>query len=154
MSRRDEFIQPSIGTPFDNTSNGFSATDAQSAIEEAKQLGANASRGPTICGFDGTGSVGRWLEFFANNPSNNNPFILAENAELIAVSISSSSNSTGTVSIFKNGSSIQTISLSASKKAAVSSLSHPLIALDELSLRVTSGSISRPTVFMFIRTTI
>lgn len=138
--------------PFDNSTNGFTSTETQSAVEEAKQLAANSSRGPTICGFDGNGSTGRWLEFFANNPSNNNPFIIAENNELIAVSICASTNSTGTVSIFKNGVSIQTISLSASRKNAVTGLTHSLVSLDELSLQVTSGSITRPTVFMFIRT--
>lgn len=138
--------------PFDNSSNGFTADNDQAAIEEAKATAAASSRGPTICGFDGTAANGRWLEFFSNNPSNNSPFIVAENNQLVAVSISSSASSTGTVTIFKNGTSIQTISLSASKKNAISSLSINLVALDEISLEVTAGSISRPTVFMFIRT--
>ena len=34
MTRRDEFVQHSRGTPFDNSSNGFTSTDAQGAIEE------------------------------------------------------------------------------------------------------------------------
>lgn len=142
----------SVSIPFDNTTNGFTATEAQSAIEEAYSLGAETSRGPTIAGFDGTASSGRWLEFFANNPSNNSPFIVAEDSRIIAVSISASSNSTGTVTIYKNGSSVTTLSLSASRKNAASALSIDFTSLDELSLRVTSGSISRPTVFVFIRT--
>ncbi len=138
--------------PFDNSTNGFTSKESQSAIEEAKQLASEVSRGPIICGFDGNGSTGRWLEFFSNNPSNNNPFIIAEPNQLIAISISASSNSTGTITIFKNGIALTTISLTASRKNSVNGLSFNLTSLDELSLRVTSGSIARPTVFMFIRT--
>lgn len=145
-------IQVAEETPFDNNGNGFTSVEVQSAIEEAYSLGAATSRGPTVCAFDGTGSSGRWLEFYNNNPSNNNPFIVAENNRLIAVSISASSNSTGTVTIYKNGVSVQTISLSASRKNAISSLSVNFVSLDEISAKVTSGSISRPTLFMFIRT--
>jgi hypothetical protein len=154
MSLRDFFVQVAQTVWFDNSTNGFISTDTQGAIEEAMLLAANSSRGPTICGFDGSGSVGRWLEFFSNNPSNNNPFIIAENNKLVAISISASSSSTGTVTIFKNGTFLTTITLTASKKNAVSGLSLSLAPLDEISLQITSGSISRPTVFMFIQTTL
>ncbi len=140
-------------TPFDNTSNTFISTNVQAAIEEAYQTAANASRGPTVCGFDGSASSGRWLEFYANNPSDASPFIVAEPAELIALSIvTASTSATGTVTIYKNGVSIQTISLTAQKKNAISGLAHLLSTLDEISVQVTSGSISRPTVYIFIRT--
>jgi len=139
--------------PFDNSINGFTASNAQTAIEEAKTVAANASRGPTIAAFDGSASTGRWLEFYNNNPSDNNPFIVAEPAQLVAVSIVTSAGSaTGTVTIYKNGVSLQTISLAAQKKNAVSGLAHNLVSLDELSLQVTSGSITRPQVYLFIRT--
>jgi hypothetical protein len=153
MSSKQITITPvAKSTPFDNTTNGFTAADVQAAIEEAKTTAANASRGPTNCGFDGSAGTGRWLEFYANNPSNNNPFVIAEPAQLIAVSISAASNSTGTVTIFKNGISLQTISLSASRINRIKSLTHSFTDLDEISVQVTSGSISRPVVYMFIRT--
>lgn len=139
--------------PFDNSTNGFSSANVQGAIEEGYVGAANASRGPTVCGFNGTASAGRWLEFFSKNPSNDAPFVLAEDSELIAVSlVSSSSSSTGTVSIFKNGVSIQSISLTSQKKNAISGLSHSISSLDELSVQVTAGSIFGVTVYMFIRT--
>lgn len=152
MSKHISITPVAESVPFDNSTNGFISEEVQSAIEEAYNLGAATSRGPTICGFDGNASSGRYLEFFANNPSNNNPFIVAENNRLTAVSVSSSSNSTGTITIFKNGVSVQTISLSASRKNAISGLSVDFAALDEISASVTSGNISRPTLFMFIRT--
>lgn len=138
---------------FDNSTNGFIATNTQAAIEEAYTLAKNASRGTTTCGFDGTASATRYLEFFSNNPSNNNPLVMPENSQLIAVSVSASSNSTGTITIYKNGVSVQTLSLTASRKNTVSGLSISFNTLDELSVAVTSGSISRPTVFLNIRTT-
>lgn len=140
-------------TPFDNSLNGFTATEVQTAIEEAYQAAANASRGPTICGFDGSAGTGRWLEFYANNPSDANPFIVAEPAELIALSIvTSAASATGTATVYRNGSAIQTISLAAQKKNAISGLTHLLSTLDEISVQITSGSISRPNVYIFIRT--
>jgi hypothetical protein len=42
--------------------------------------------------------------------------------------------------------------LSASRKNAISGLLIGFAPLDEISVQVTSGSITRPTVFMFIRT--
>lgn len=146
-------IQDASETPFDNSINGFISQESQSAIEEAYSLGAATSRGPTVCGFDGSGTAGRWLEFFSNNPSNNSPFILAEDCELIAVSlVTAATSSTSTVGIYKNGVLVQSISLTAQKKNAISGLQIPFNSLDELSTQVTSGSISRPTLFIFLRT--
>jgi hypothetical protein len=146
-------IQIAEETPFDNNSNGFTSVDVQAAIEEAYALGANASRGPTTCGFDGTASTGRWLEFFSNNPSNNNPFIIAEDSELIAVAIvSSSATATGNARIFVNGVNTQNITLTAQKKNRINGLNISLNELDEISVQITSGSISRPNVYLFIRT--
>lgn len=147
-----EKSQVAKSIPFDNSSNGFTADEAQTAIEEAKLLAANASRGSTICGFDGTASVGRYLEFFSNNPSNNSPFIVSEPSQLIALSVSASSNSTGTITIYKNGVVLTTITLTASRKNRIKNLALNLTDLDELSASITSGSITRPTLFMFIRT--
>lgn len=153
MSKKLIDISPvSRSIPFDNTTNGFTSTEAQSAIEEAKNTASDASRGPTLCGFDGNAATGRWLEFYANNPSNGNPFIIAEPVELVAVSVSASTNSTGVITIFKNGVSLQTISLSASRKNRIKGLLHSLTDLDELSVQVTSGSITKPVLYMFIRT--
>lgn len=148
------FITPvARQVPYDNTVSGLTADDTNTAIDQAYAQAANASRGTTTCGFDGSASAGRYLEFFANNPSNNNPLIMPEASDLIAISISSSANSTGTVTIYRNGVSVATISLAATRKNTVSGLSIPFVPLDELSAAVTSGSITRPTLFLNIRTT-
>lgn len=141
-----------IEIPYDGSTSGLTASNVQDAIDVAYAAAASSSRGAIICGFDGTASVGRYLEFFSNNPSNNNPFIVAENSQLVALSISASSSSTGTVTLFVNGVSTQTISLAAATSNRVSGLSALLTPGNQISLEVTSGSISRPTVFIFIRT--
>lgn len=142
--------------PFDPTvipSYGFTATDVETAIYEAANLGADASRGGVIGSFDGTASTGRWLEFSANNPSDLNPFIIAEPGQIRSISlVTSAVSATGTVTIFKNGVSIETIALAAAKKSAKTSLFLGLASLDELSMQVTSGSIARPQVTLFIQT--
>ena len=138
---------------FDNSTNGFTSTRVQPAIEEAKTVAGLSSRGPTVCGFDGTGSSGRWLEFYQNCPSNNNPFIIAEPAQLEGLSlVTSSATATGTVRVFKNGVALQDLSLTAQKKNRVKGLSWNLTDLDELSCEVISGSITRPILYLFIRT--
>lgn len=145
-------IQEASDTPFDNSINGFTSDEVQSAIEEAKTSASGASRGPAICGFDGTANVGRYLEFYSNNPSNNNPFIVSEPSQIAAISISAASNSTGTVTVYKNGVSLLTIALSAAKKSRTKSLAFGITDLDEVSAKITAGSIDRPLVALFIRT--
>jgi len=132
--------------------NGFTSTEVQAAIEEALALAKLVSRGAVMCGFDGSAGVGRWLEFFTNNPSNLNPLIIPEPSELISLSLSASTNSTGTVTLFNNGVESTTISLSGNRKARVKGLSIAYIDLDEISLKVTSGTINRPTLAICIRT--
>lgn len=146
-------ITPVASTvPFNNSANGFTSTDTQAAIEEAKALAANSSRGGLICGHDGASSVGRYLAFYPSNPSNTNPLIIPEPSELVALSISASANSTGTLTVYRNFVPVTTISLSSSRKNRIQGLEINLTDLDELSVSVTSGSISKPMMTLFIRT--
>lgn len=152
MSGRDYISDVAESVPFDNTSTAFVSDNVQDAIIEAYNIASNASRGPTVVAYDGVANVGRYLEFYSNNPSSTNPFVISEPAQLIALSISASVNSTGTVTIYKNGVGVQTLSLAASRTNRIKGLTHLFTDLDEISASITSGSISRPTVFLFIRT--
>lgn len=131
---------------------GVTAVEVQAALEEIYNLAKNASRGAIGCGFDGSASTGRWLEFFANNPSDNSPFVVPEPSILRAISASSTSNATCVITVFKNGVSVATLTFTAAQVARNKTLSVSLTDLDEISIQVTSGSISRPTFFMFIQT--
>jgi hypothetical protein len=144
------FISPvARSVPFDNTTNGFTSVEAQGAIEEAKTT-ANGSRYCVMCSFDGTATTNRWLEFSANNPSNNDPFIAPEVGILKSFSLIVSANSTGSLIVTKNGVTIQTISLAAARKIAVTGLNVAIASLDEIRVMVTSGSFSRPQLATFV----
>ena len=137
--------------PFDNSTNGFTATDTQSAIEEAKSSAIGTARYVIQCGFDGSASHGRYLEFIGNVACDQTPYVVAANIQLRELSISVAANATVTVSIIKNGSTVESISLSGSKKAIKTGLSVSFSALDEMQFKVTSGSCSKPLVLAFIQ---
>ena len=75
---RDKFNQVAKSIPFDNSTNGFTATELQSAIEE---IGASASPGFSFG--RGSAGAGTWLNRVGEIPSNragvtigiNNPLI-------------------------------------------------------------------------------
>lgn len=92
-----------------------------------------------------------YLDYFSGISSFDSPLVLAEPVQLVAVSISTKTNSTGTASIRKNGVEITTISLSASQANAISGLALNLIVLDEISIYVPSGSLDRPVVTLFMK---
>jgi len=138
--------------PYDNSSSLIAASDVNTAIDLVYNLAKNASRGSINCGFDGTASTGRWLEFFANNPSNANPYIVPEPGIIRAISASASSSSTGVVTVFKNGVSVATLTFTAAQSARDKTLNISVTDLDQISVQVTSGSITRPTFFIFIQT--
>lgn len=149
-----EFILPvAKSVPFDNSSNSFTAQETQSAIEEAKATATGLIRYAIPCGFDGSASTGRWLEFHANAPSDGSPFILAKNSYLRGISVSIASSSSVTFTIYKNifttPVSISTLSIVSSRKAYVENLSVSLNENDEIGVKVTSGSGSKPVLFLF-----
>ena len=72
MSRRDEFVQHARGTPFDNSSNGFSSTDVQSAIEEVVAGAASTVKAGYKANTDFTGSPKKaTITFITPFPSTN-----------------------------------------------------------------------------------
>lgn len=155
MANNSPFIystQVASSIPYDNTSSGIASTDVQAAIDEVYNLAKNASRGSIGCGFDGTASSGRYLEFFSNNPSNNSPFIVPEPGIIRAISASSAANSTCVITLFKNGVSIATLTFTAQASQRNKTLNLSVTDLDKLSVQVTSGSISRPAFFIFVQT--
>lgn len=142
-----------LAVPFDNATNGFTATETQSAIEEARTNAASKSRYALMCAFDGTASTGRYLEVSKNVPSDATPFVIPVASKLREISISSSNSATVTVTIYINGvvTVLDTISIAAARTAIKSGLNHTLNAGTTLAVKVTSGSSSRPVVFLFIQ---
>lgn len=105
------------------------------------------------CSYTASAGVGRYLQFYPPNPSDAGPFLLVSNARLVGLSVVSSANSTGTASIFKTSdlvNSIASISLAAQNKNSDTSLLVSLLAGESLAVRITSGSIQKPGVGLYL----
>lgn len=148
----EAFNQRFLSNPDRN--NGFTSRNTQEAIEEAK-ITAPGTAGPyaAISGFDGNATTGRWLEFLTNIASNVSGHVIPEAASIKYLSVAAQTNTTCTFTIYKNGISLETLTLTAQRKNNKISLNHVLIALDELSVQVTSGNCAKPTFNIFIKVT-
>lgn len=141
--------QVARGTPFDNSTNGYVSTNVQDAILESLSTSIERARFTILCAYNATANTGRWLEWFQSVPSDTNPFVYPRDSVIKELSLSVRSSATVTIRLFKNGIQVQDISLVSSKAATLTSLSLPFAALDELSMRVTSGTCSKPVLFIF-----
>lgn len=94
----------------------------------------------------GNASSGRWLSN-EGNPSNNTPWLSTEICEIRKLALAVEGSATATATIYKNGSAVDTISLSAAS-SGVKTLTTPiaLVSGDKLSAQITSGSCTRPTL--------
>lgn len=72
------FIFPAAeGVPFDNSTNGFTSTDTQAAVEEAKTSSIAKSRFVITTTFNGTIGNNQWLGYSELMPGNNVPIRIA-----------------------------------------------------------------------------
>lgn len=134
-------------TPFDNASNTFTATDVQAAIEEARDTArGQASRYAVIFGLQGNKS-NAWLNVFASIGSDSSPYVAAEPGEIKAMSVANKNSSGTTIyTLYKNGVAVDTLTRSGTQTAFEAGLTIPIVAGDELSAKITTGS-SNDTVF-------
>jgi hypothetical protein len=142
-------------TPFDNATNGFTATETQSAIEEAKSTAEGKARWMATAGFDGNASTGRYLEFNSNVDSNQSGLIIPVPTILKELTISVNTAATVTFSIYSwNGTTetlLTSISTSAARYNRVTGLNIALNYPNEIRVKCTSGSCSRPITFLFFQ---
>ena len=141
---------------FNNASNGFTSTNVQAAIEEAKNTASGGTaRWMASPGFDGTASSGRYLEFSSNVDSNQSGLVIPLACTLKEISLALNTSGTVTFTVYTwNGTtetSITTISTSSSRKAIVTGLNIALVTNAEIRVKCTSGSGARPIVFMFFK---
>ena len=98
------------------------------------------SRLNAACGKTGNAGTNTYLEFFRAISSADSPLIIAEAGELKSVSVSMKNSTTVTFSIQKNGSEIETLTVTSDKKGSKIGISEVLAVEDELSVVVSSGS--------------
>lgn len=143
--------QPALGTPFDNTTNGFASDNVQGAIEE---IGASASPGFSF-GRSGNSNAGTYLNV-DSVPSNQAGRIVPLTSGFITdVFLTCQTNATCSLQIQRRVgntfTTIYTISLSNERKKT-ESVSGVAVSLgDELCVRVSSGSISNVVFGLIIR---
>jgi hypothetical protein len=140
---------------FDNATNGFTATNAQAAIEEAKTSAPGTqARYAIIFAFDGNASTGRWLEQYKSVPSNNSPFVLANATVIRGLSLSCAANATSVVGLYRSGVQIATLTITAARTAFNGGLNISATAGQTLSAKVESGTCSRPVFSVFLQTNV
>lgn len=139
---------------FNNSTNGFVATNDQAAIEEAKNTATGRARFLGCCGFDGNASSGRYLEYNSNVDSNISGFVIPRAAKLKELSLVHTANSAVTFQILSwNGTTetlLTSINTTASeRKKSVTGLDIALTANIELRVKCSAGSCARPIVFQW-----
>jgi len=135
---------------FDNATNGFTSIEVQSAIEEAKTTAEGKARFVIALGFDGNGSTGRWLELATNVPSDISGYIFPVDSYIKEFSGVCASSTTVVFGVYKNAVQIDTLTLSSVRKAT-KTVTLTATSLDELSVKINSGSCVRPMVFIHSR---
>lgn len=149
MTVRSTPVAKSI--PFDNTTNGYTSTEVQGAIEEGVSSAIATARYSVFCAYESNANTGRWLEFTRGNASDNSPYIIVGPTTLEELTlVTANATDTTTVTVFRNGVLLTTISLSA-EKSKVTFPNLLLNDLDLLSLQITAGSITKPQVQLFLR---
>ncbi len=114
------------------------SASAGSGFEYSKQMGKNGNAG-----------VGKWLDYHHNISSADVPFSVPKAIELKAIAADIRVSSTVTFTVFKNGSSLETLTITSSMKDKKIGLTHSLAVGDFISVKVTSGSASRPLFHLF-----
>ena len=128
-------------------------TQAGTWLFEANYMGGTGGgNGIMAFGFDGNGSTGRWLESLTNIASNNTPYTIAGSKAIRSFSLGGTigSNFTSTVTIYKNAVALDTVSLATQNNNTKLNLNHLLVDKDKLSAQITSGSIARPVLVLWL----
>jgi len=101
-------------------------------------------------GWDGKANPGRYLEFFKNNDSFQMPYPTRKDGTITDITYVGRKIDTGALEIKVNTTTVYTLVITASKKVIVNNLNLALNADDDLSVRVSSGKLNRPTLFIFV----
>lgn len=138
---RGSHTQTASSLPVDDSTLPYTAATTQEALEQTITA-SGASRLPVTLAYNGNAS-NKWLEIFASISSDSVPFLMAEPGVVRTLALTTNGTSTVTVTLYKNGVLLDTISLTAATGASKLT-SHTLLAGDKISAKVTDGSASNP----------
>jgi hypothetical protein len=149
--------QSAIQTPFDNSTNGFTATEVQSAIEEAQNNAFLNDRFALWCSYGGN-AANRYLELFAGINMLEAPFLTSFECKLIGVVIRATATTNGTVAWYDLTSSTTVPKYSlgfnnSTYNVANGTFFAPLYIFPpgaQIAVRIESTSVLKPHVYFFL----
>lgn len=147
---------PFNGEDPEAVSAGITADNVFDAILEAKTDSLNNDRYPFEAQYNGNAGTGRYLEIFVGLASfPDAPFVFPENSQIKTITVGCSANTTATIGFFKTTDLVNpvfTISLTAERRKIFTGLLYSFLANDELAIKVTSGSLQRPFMRVWVNT--
>jgi len=129
------------------------STAAGNWIREITSGSAFAGTTPVQCSYTASAGSGRYLEFYPSNSSDLGPFLIISTSTIVGIAIVANASATGTVSVYKTtdlATVIASISLAAQSSNSVVGLNVPLAIGDKLAAKVSSGSIQKPGVSIYV----
>jgi hypothetical protein len=136
-----------------NTSFGNTPKTRLRYVGSISETAQTNDRYAIIATYNGNANAGRHLEFFPGQGSDSAPFTVPELSYIRVLILTATSNSTGTVSVFTSSdliTPIRQISLS-NEMYKKSIIAVPLLADDRIVVRVTAGSISKPSLITYFQ---
>jgi hypothetical protein len=124
-------------------------------VATSTEITPASDRYAAIAAYNGNAS-NRFLEFYPGQTSDTSPFPIPDSSYLRTMTLTSTAASTGTVTIYKSTNltlPIATISLSGSVYVK-SVFAVQLLANDKLVAKVTSGSINKPCLTLWVQTSL
>lgn len=95
-------------------------------------------------GNTGNTGVGKWLDYHHNISSNDVPFSIPKAVTLKVISVNIQNSSTVTFTVFKNGSPLETLTVTSSTTNKKIGLDWGLVVGDFINVKVTSGVCASP----------
>ena len=155
MPRRVSSTQVARSIPFDNSTNGFSSVEAQSAIEEAKSDAISTSGFAALASTISTVGVGKYLDFYSGLSSDEYPFPIPTSFVLVDAAIRTPKVSTISIGVYKQVSGVSTLiltlTLSNQTSRDYTNLNIAVNSDQDLLARVDSGSAEKPRIALFLR---
>ena len=115
-----------------------------------------AGTSPVLFNYGGNAGNGRVLEYVPGEASNDSPLVIISDGKLRGISFGSFAVGTGTFEVFKISSpsdvSIYSFNFTSSKKEIIKPLSVDVTEGDELYVKLTSGSVNKPYVVLYLQT--
>lgn len=107
--------QVARGTPFDNSTNGYTSTNVQEAIEEGVGTALETPIYTILLQHNGTVSNGTWLGYDSLLPGDATPVIIPRNSEFTRFTFSNANSSADYTLTFRKNSLVATPFLTVSR---------------------------------------